>query len=449
MDTDPLFLSLLALMLAGAVVPSTAAAQASAERADGPTTQALTELHERYRVGGLEEREFSPETFWQVLGPLVDRPGGPEREEIGRSAQDRPLHLVRYGGGPTTVLLWSQMHGDESTATMALADLFHFFATAPDHPLARRIADELTVLAIPMLNPDGAAHFQRRNAQGIDINRDAGQQATPEARALKRVQERFQPMFGFNLHDQNVRTRVAGSNRAAAIGLLAPEFDTAGSANAVRTRAKQVAVVFRHAVEPLVGGHITRYDASYMSRAFGDNMQRWGVSTVLVESGGWKDDPEKQFLRKVNFAGLLSAFEAIATGRYEEADAAEYTDLPENGRTIYDLLIHGGTVVASGLPHYRADLALNYEKPLERRGAHVERVGELAGFTEARDTLDLSGLYLHPQPAGSENGSQGMALRDGMPARFIVRRGPDPTSEAVWILDGGPPRRPESRGREN
>ena len=420
-------------------------APARAGDSDGPPASdpsALAELHAQHRVDGLDEREFTAQQLWDVLGPIVDRSDVLEREEVGRSARGRPIHLVRYGRGSTRVLLWSQMHGDESTATMALADLFHFFADDPDHPLARRIADEVTVLAIPMLNPDGAEHFQRRNAQGIDINRDAERLSTPEARTLKRMQERFTPDFGFNLHDQNVRTRVQDSNRMAAVGLLAPPFDEEETDNAVRVRAKRIAAVIRHAVEPMVGGHITRYDAPYMSRAFGDRMQQWGVSTVLLESGGWTDDPEKQYLRQVNFAGLLGAFEAMATGRYAEVDLAGYTSLPENGRGVYDLLVHGGTVVVPDLPHYCADLAINYDKPLERRGGRVEDVGTLAGYAEARDTLDANGLYLHPQGALREASREGMALSDEAPAHFILREGPAPSSPAVWTLDAdGPPRR--------
>jgi hypothetical protein len=41
------------------------------------------------------------------------------------------MNAVTHGHGPTTVLLWSQMHGDESTATMALADIFAFLGREP------------------------------------------------------------------------------------------------------------------------------------------------------------------------------------------------------------------------------------------------------------------------------------------------------------------------------
>jgi hypothetical protein len=44
-------------------------------------------------------------------------------EEVGRSVQGRPIHLVNLGRGPRRILLWSQMHGDEPSATPALLDL--------------------------------------------------------------------------------------------------------------------------------------------------------------------------------------------------------------------------------------------------------------------------------------------------------------------------------------
>src|SRR5690606_2430676 len=213
--------------LVGAAGPRVAAGPREWE---APTTVSdaaagLLALHERHRLPALPERTFKHAEYWGEVGPVVDGAPGLTREEIGRSAEGRPLYLVRFGNGPTTVLLWSQMHGDESTASMALADIFSLFASAPAEPRVRALAERLTILFIPMLNPDGVERFQRRNAQGIDVNRDARTLATPEGRALKAVRDRYRPAFGFNLHDQNVRTRVGRTDRLAAIALLAPPPD--------------------------------------------------------------------------------------------------------------------------------------------------------------------------------------------------------------------------------
>src|SRR3546814_9582739 len=109
------------------------------------------------------------------------------------------------------------MHGDESTASMAIADLFRFLGEHPDHPLVQRLREGTTLHFLPVMNPDGAARFQRRNAQGIDINRDARALVSPEARALHDLRERVKPAFGFNLHDQQVGYRAGDSDRGTAI----------------------------------------------------------------------------------------------------------------------------------------------------------------------------------------------------------------------------------------
>src|SRR5690606_21361939 len=131
----------------------------------------------------------------------------------------------------------------------------------------RNWAERLTILMGPMLNPDGAEIFVRHNAVGIDVNRDARLLNTPEGRTLKAVRDRFEPQFGFNLHDQNPRTRVCRSDRLAAISLLAPPPQGTGSTSPGWERAARVAAVIRTAIEPLVGGHISKYDDSFNPRA--------------------------------------------------------------------------------------------------------------------------------------------------------------------------------------
>jgi len=288
----------------------------------------LVHQAERHRVEELDRRSLTHRSLWEHLGPVVDSAAGTTRMEIGRSVEGRTLYAVDFGHGPVRVVLWSQMHGDEPTATLALADLIRYVVENADDPLVARLHERLTVVAIPMLNPDGAQRGRRENARGIDVNRDARRQVTPEARALAGVHARLSPHFGFNLHDQ--APRVGEDGRSVAISLLAPPHEPNRSDMPTRTRAKLLAAVMRVAADSLVDGRVTRYDDAFNGQAFGDAMQSWGTSTVLVETGSWEGDADKEYLRQVNFVLLLVALDAIATGSFEHADVHEYDSLPGN-----------------------------------------------------------------------------------------------------------------------
>ena len=103
-------------------------------------------------------------------------------EAVGSSVEGRKIYHAVVGTGPARILFWSQMHGDEPTATSAILDLLAFFARHRKETWVDRILRAYTLDFVPMLNPDGAERSQRRNAQGIDINRDARSLATPEGR---------------------------------------------------------------------------------------------------------------------------------------------------------------------------------------------------------------------------------------------------------------------------
>ncbi|MDX1645911.1 MAG: M14 family zinc carboxypeptidase [Longimicrobiales bacterium] len=401
----------------------------------GPVTPAptppaeLMELHHGHGVAGLDDRRFDHETYWRSVSPYLG--GAVSSRPVGESAEGREIRHLTFGDGPVTVLLWSQMHGNESTATMALADIVRFFHERPEHPLARRIAEGSTVHMIPMLNPDGAQRFQRRNAQGIDVNRDARRLQTPEGRLLKAVNDELQPDFGFNLHDQSASVRVSGTDRGVAIALLAPAFNEARDVDDKRRRAMQVASLLVEAVEPLVEDHVAKYDDTFNPRAFGDLMGAWGASTVLIESGAWEDDPQKQHLRRTNFVGILSALDAIATGRYAEYDPQVYESLAYNGRRVPDLLITGGTVAVPGLPTLEADVLVSYDLPLLEEEGVISDLGDM-GEAEAQDTLDVGGLFLIPMTSALD--AEG-GLSVGAPAHFTVAE--DPAGRRVRFLFEG------------
>jgi hypothetical protein len=405
-------------------------------RAVTPTSR-LMSLHDEVRVSGLDNRRFHQESYWAAVDPTLRASDLFRVEEVGQSGEGRPLRTVSFGNGPRSVLLWSQMHGDESTASMALADIYSLVARNPRDPLVRAILQGVTVHTLPMLNPDGAQRFQRRNAQGIDINRDARALSTPEARTLKAVRDRLNPEFGFNLHDQGIGTRVGRTDRGVAIALLSPPFDDSREINDVRQRAMEVMGIMIRAMDPMVGGHITKYDDTFNPRAFGDLITQWGTSTILIESGGWEDDPQKQYLRKVNFVAILAALESIATGSYEGVGRDAYLSLPPNGRRIGDLLITSGTVVIPGLPEYRADLLISYEEPLLEERGTISDIGDLSEV-EARDTLSLADLYIHPTEEALERVGGGVQIAPGAPATFRVTRDRE-GREVLWSFLGGPP----------
>lgn len=379
-----------------------------------------------YRVAGLEDRHFNHELYWSALAPVLESEAVTVTR-LGESLEGREIRAITLGTGGTKVLMWSQMHGDESAASMALADLVSWYATAPESDTLRaRLAKTLAVTMIPMLNPDGAERFRRENAVGIDINRDARRTATPEGRILKSVRDSIEAEFGFNLHDQG--TRTAGEDGdVVAIALLAPAADEARSWGPVRQRAREVASVIVRALAPEIGTRLARYDDEFAPRAFGDNMQAWGTSTVLIESGELEGDPQKQQLRKLNVVALVSALHAIATGSHEGLSTAGYDDLPMNVSLANDLLLVGGVLIAGDLPPVRADLTIRYEDAVARTGPRWGEIGDLDDVS-AVDTMDVSGLFIHAEPAGDGT------LRPGDPATLTVRRGRDHSSELVWSL---------------
>jgi hypothetical protein len=386
-------------------------------------------IAQRYRNPAITERRFTHDAFWRAVEASVRAPGL-RTETIGQSLLGREIRAVTIGNGPTRVLLWSQMHGDEATATMSVSDLFRFFAEDRSTPLRQRLERELTIVVVPMLNPDGAELFQRENAAGIDVNRDARRLATPEARALKALRDRVRPHFGFNLHDQNARTRVGRRGVQSGIALLPPAYDSAKDYNDVRTRARLVAATLATVFAYEIPGRVAKYDDSFNPRAFGDLIQQSGTSTVLIESGALPDDPQKQRLRALNVAAILVALDAIATRGYEAADPAAYESLPFNTGGASDVLVRGGMLVLPGKPPLLVDLAINYEDAVARTGGRVRDVGDLAEVV-AIDTIDLSGHFLHPAPRVLTASPAGPMLEIGAPAAFEVRRGASANSELL------------------
>ncbi len=255
-----------------------------------------------------------------------------------------------------------------------------------------------------MLNPDGAERFQRRNAQSIDINRDALRLQTPEGRTLKAVRDRFQPRIGFNLHNQAWRTSVGRPPKPASISLLSVAFDEARSGSEGRTLTKKVCAVIRDALEPFASGQIGRYDDEFEIRAFGDNLTLWGTPVVLIETGPWPSIEPDPALIKLNFVAILSALDALATGAVHRAKTERYESLPVNESAELYVIVKNGTVISgAGVPPYIADIGIvasrrirdvNGKREMQLMTT-IDDMGDLRTLGALR-TIDATGMTIVP-----------------------------------------------------
>ena len=327
-------------------------------------------------------------------------------EEIGQSLEGRSITHLTVGHGPFHVLLWSQMHGDEATATSALLDILHYITRHRSTPEVRRLLDSLTLHIVPMLNPDGAQRFQRRNAQGIDINRDALLLQTPEGRILKALRDRLNPSLGFNLHNQNWRTSAGETGKPASISLLAVAFDEARTETPGRVLAKKTCSVIKSALDAFIPGQVARYDDEFEVRAFGDNITKWGTPVVLIETGPLAGERADQELVRLNFVAILSALDAVASGRVKDVDPSAYESLPINESGLFTVLVKGATIATgTGIATFLGDVGLNSSRAVREadprgprravQSLRIEDLGDLRVYA-GLETIEAAGLVLAP-----------------------------------------------------
>ena len=353
----------------------------------------LFDIHEQIKEQSLTKRRFKHKD----IVPLIEKlPFWVEK--IGKSFEERDIYQIKMGSGKTKVLLWSQMHGDEATATMALFDIFNFFQIKNDgfDSLRNKILENCTLYYVPMLNPDGAERFQRRTATDIDMNRDALRFQTPEGAILKKLQEEIKPEFSFNLHDKNTKYSAGASGNQATISFLPTSYNYEKEWNPARTRAMQVICGMHQTLHQFIPGHLGRWNDDHEPRAFGDNIAKWGSSLILIESGGYKEDTEKQFIRKLNFVAILNGLQAISEESYTKFELKNYEAIPKNDRYLFDLLIRNAQFVQNGKTIIK-DIGINLsEKNINNAtgfmlSSVIEDLGDLSTFWGIKE-IDAKGL---------------------------------------------------------
>jgi murein peptide amidase A len=182
---------------------------------------------------------------WPAGRAADGRPAVIGKRVLGRSVQGRPIVAWHLGEpGAKKVVLISLMHGNEPAPRRILTNLVD---GAPVH--------ELDLWVLPVYNPDGFAHHTRRNAHGVDLNRnypykwvrltgnyDSGPQprSEPETRAVMRFLAAVRPAYVLSfhqpLHAVDVTERPRFSKRVArALGLPMSRLNCGSSCHGTMT----------------------------------------------------------------------------------------------------------------------------------------------------------------------------------------------------------------------
>jgi len=360
--------------------------------------ESLYQSHENYMEKSLNHRRFKHSDILPLIKRLEERELFSVKK-VGESVQGRDIFLISIGTGTKNIFCWSQMHGNEATATAAIFDIMNFFLAENDYAEFKRfLLSNVTLNFLPMLNPDGTELFQRRNIFEIDLNRDAVKQESPESIILNSVFNELKPEFGFNLHDQDRDYSAGKTKQWAAISFLAPPFDHKKTVNESRTLSIKLIGEMYGVLSHFIPGHISKYNDDYEPRAFGDKFSEVGTSIILIESGTWRGDREKLFLRKLNFISMINSFKSIAEGSFVKETLNTYKSIPQNEIQMMDFIIRNAKVTLQG-EEISVDVGINYEEINinDNRNfyykAKIEDIGDLSVYSGFQE-LDANGMSL-------------------------------------------------------
>src|SRR6056297_1959696 len=85
----------------------------------------LYNSYEDFKEKSIEKRRFTQAEIQPLISDFKEKESF-KVTKLGESIEGRPLQLISVGEGDIDIFLWSQMHGDESTATMAIFDILNF-----------------------------------------------------------------------------------------------------------------------------------------------------------------------------------------------------------------------------------------------------------------------------------------------------------------------------------
>jgi hypothetical protein len=351
----------------------------------------LEQLFNQYKESSLQGRYISLDS----IAPLLNKLNTDNQVEIiGNSVFNNPIYKYQIGNGKIKMLFWSQMHGNESTTTKALFDLFNLLNSNSE--LAHNLLDTFTFCFIPILNPDGAKLYTRENANKVDLNRDSQNLSQPESKVLRKAFENFQPDYCYNLHDQRTIFGVGSTGKPATLSFLAPAYNEAREINESRLKAINLIAGINTVLQEYIPGQVGRFDDSFNINCIGDTFQSLGVPTVLFEAGHFANDYNREETRKYVFMALVSSLQIIAENDIVINKIDDYLIIPQNKVGFYDFIYKNIKINYDGI-EIITNFAAQYKEELIGNkicfNAYIVKIGELDNYYGHLEYNGNRGLY--------------------------------------------------------
>jgi hypothetical protein len=369
------------------------------------TSEQLQKLFKQYKESALYHRYITN----HHIEPLIKRFDDLATIKLlGQSVLNQPIYSIQIGHGKKRLLMWSQMHGNESTTTKAIFDMLNTLLGSNDD--IKHILDACTILIIPILNPDGAKAYTRLNANGVDLNRDAQDVSQPESKLLREVFDDFKTHYCFNLHGQRTIFSAGTSSFPATVSFLSPAQNEACTVTQNRRVAMEVIAAMNTVLQNVIPNQVGVYDDAFNIHCVGDAFQSLHVPTILFEAGHYAQDYEREHTRGFIYMALLTALDYISNHKVHGDKAHSYFEIPGNEKCFYDLIIRNA-VVQDSSDTKSQDIGILYQEVLQDNHIifkpKVEIIGHLNGFyghreidAEGKAVLNLEGA---PIQVGYEN----------------------------------------------
>jgi len=277
---------------------------------------------------------------------------------LGTSVEHRPIYSYTVGKGSKKILMWSQMHGNESTTTKALVEFWLYLKT----PEAKQMRDACTFLMIPQLNPDGSDAYTRVNANTVDLNRDAIDLSQPESRILRELYQQFKPDYCFNLHGQRTIFAAGNSQIPATVSFLAPAADQDRTITPAREKAMKLIALANAMLQERIPGAVGRYDDGFNINCVGDYFTAQNTPTILFEAGHFPLDYKRVETKKHIFNSLVTMSQAIASDSIERVETAAYFEIPENKNHLRDIELYNLKKAPNGKPVLENNLLIQFKE---------------------------------------------------------------------------------------